>query len=200
MRKFTIVLIALTLIFGGLVAQVKLKVPAGRTPGETPNPNVTDRLTPVEDDKPLEEMLLLTPKQKAKVEEIKTAYQKEMNVWTAQLQNLRLDKQKAMQARDFEGAKKVTGQMFDLKKTMANARIDAIKAIYNEMNDGQKAIINEYCAQDGRGIGAMLGGRMCGDGQPKFRNRRNTLQEDPQGGLQRAGGLNQTKPQPSTVK
>jgi hypothetical protein len=168
MRKFTIVLIALTLIFGGLVAQVKLKVPAGRTPGETPNPNVTDRLTPVEDDKPLEEMLLLNEKQKAKVEEIKTAYQKEMNVWTAQLQNLRLDKQKAMQARDFESAKKVTGQMFDLKKTMANARIDAIKAIYNEMNDGQKAIINEYCAQDGRGIGAMLGGRMCGDGQPKF--------------------------------
>ena len=171
MRKLAIILIALTLIIGGLFAQANLKgakVPQGR-PSENPDYYVTDRLTPIDEGKSLQEMLLLTPKQTEKIEEIKTALQKQMNVWIAQHQNLRLDKQKAMQSRDFEGAKKVTGQMFDLKKTMANARIDAFKAIYNEMTAGQKAVIEENCGRDGNGIGALLGGRMCGDG---FRQRR----------------------------
>lgn len=172
MRKLTIILIALTLIVGGLFAQANIKdrkVPAGRTPGEDPNPKLKDRLTPIEEDKSLEEMLVLSPKQTAKIDEIKTNLQKQMNVWIAQHQNLRLDKQKAMQSRDFDGAKKVTGEMFDLKKIMANARIDAIQAIFNELTDGQKAIVKDSCEKDGNGIGALLGGRMCDD---SFRQKR----------------------------
>jgi len=203
MRKLAIILIALTLIIGGLFAQANLKgakVPAGRAPSENPDYYVTDRLTPIDEGKSLQEMLLLTPKQTEKIEEIKTALQKQMNIWIAQHQNLRLDKQKAMQSRDFEGAKKVTGQMFDLKKTMANARIDAFKAIYNEMTAGQKAVIEENCGRDGNGIGALLGGRMCGDGFRQRRGYRGWLQERPESGLQKAGDLNRTPTQPSTVK
>lgn len=203
MRKFTVVLIALTLIIGGLVAQVNLKDrtgAAGRTPGENPNIKVTDRLTPTDEEKPLNEMLMLSSKQNTKIEEIKAELQKQMDVWTGQIQKLRTDKQKAMQNRDFEGAKKVTGQMFDLKKTMANARIDAIQAIFNELNADQKAVVKEYCGKDGRGIGALLGGRMCGDGQRLRRTSSATLQEKPQSGLKKASDLNKTKPEPSTVK
>lgn len=198
MRKLTIILIALTLVVGGLVAQVNLKDRAGavgRTPGEDPKMNVKDRLTPIEEEKTLEEMLLLTPKQSAKIEEIKTELQKQMNVWIAQFQNLRLDKQKAMQSRDFAGAKKITGQMYDLKKTMANARIDAMQAIFNEMNADQKAVIAENCDRDGDGIGALLGGRMCDDNFRQRRGFRRGMTNDPDDKpIRRNGALRPVKP------
>lgn len=198
MRKLTIILIALTLVVGGLVAQVNLKDrrgPVGRVAGEDAPMEVKDRPVPIIEDKPLEEMLLLTPKQSAKIEEIKTALQKEMNVWIAQFQNLRLDKQKAMQSRDFAAAKKVTAQMYDLKKTMANARIDAIQAIYNEMTADQKAVIEEYCGKDGDGIGALLGGRMCDDNFRQRKGYRHGRTDDPDDRpIRRNGALRPVKP------
>lgn len=187
MKHLTIILIALTLISGSLFAQSSLndkKMAAGRTPDD--NGKLVDRLKPIDNPMTIKEMLNLSDKQTKKMDELKTALQKQINTMNAQIQNLALDKEKAMKDEDFNNAKKLNGQIFDLKKAMANARIDHMQAMLKELSADQKAIIKEQCQLKG---GMMMGQNwnqqgMCGGfhgrsmGHGMMKRTRNPEDED----------------------
>ena len=80
----------------------------------------------------------LTEAQMNKIEDLKTAHHKTMIQKHAEIQVKEVDLNTARKNQDFDQTKKITAQIFDLKKDMQLAKIDHQKAIWNQLTDEQK--------------------------------------------------------------
>jgi len=173
MKKLSIITLSLVLLTGLLFAQgVTPKKDMQVPPSPTMNPNLKPRLMP--DDAPMMmmEKLDLSKDQIAKLEDIRLDHQKRMNTLRAEVENLQLDIQKAMQAEKYNDAKKLNDTIFMKRKDMANARVDHIQAMMKELTADQKEIAKEHFmrARMGRGQGfhgkgdCMMQGKGMGQG------------------------------------
>jgi hypothetical protein len=121
-------------------------------PAPNQNPNLKPRLTP--DDAPMfmMEQLNLSKDQMAKLQDVRLEHQKRMNTLRAEVENLRLDIQKAIQGEKYSDAKKLNDTLYQKKKDMANAAIDHIQAMMKELTSDQKEIAKEHFMMRGQGF------------------------------------------------
>lgn len=173
MKKISIITLALMLLTGMMFAQgttpkhKNMQVP----PNASQNPNLKDRLVPDDAPMPMLEMLNLSKDQLAKFQDLRLNHQKKMNTLQAEVENLRLDIQKALRAEKYADAKKLNDTLFNKMKEMANARIDHMQAMLKELTAEQKEMAREHfmmMGMGGPGKGHMMGagkGHMMGRGK-----------------------------------
>ncbi len=82
--------------------------------------------------------LKLTPEQQKKIDTLKDEHKKYMNLKEAALQNLRIDKQNAMQAEDYAKVKSLNKNISDLELEIANKQADHHQAMMKELTPEQK--------------------------------------------------------------
>ncbi|MDO9576953.1 MAG: Spy/CpxP family protein refolding chaperone [Candidatus Cloacimonadales bacterium] len=83
--------------------------------------------------------LELTDAQKEQIENLQINHKKEMIQLKADIDILQVDKHKAMQDHDFKELKKLTGKIFDLKKSIAIKQVEHQEAIWNVLTPEQQA-------------------------------------------------------------
>ncbi|MDP8204019.1 MAG: Spy/CpxP family protein refolding chaperone [Candidatus Tenebribacter mawsonii] len=84
------------------------------------------------------EELDLTDEQKEQVEDLRISSKKEMIVAGSDLKLLEIDKRIAMKNKDFKLAKKLTGDIFEIKQEMAENRIEQQKQRWNFLTPEQQ--------------------------------------------------------------
>ncbi len=87
--------------------------------------------------------LNLTDAQKKKFENMKTDHKKFMNLKQAEMDNLHIDKQKAMRAEDYAKVKQLNKNIADLELVIENARVDHKADMMKELTAEQKAKIKD---------------------------------------------------------
>ncbi len=82
--------------------------------------------------------LKLSKDQKDKIERLRASHQKQMNTLQAELENLEIDLQAAIDKDNFKAAKDLNKTIFNKKLQIADARIDHMEAVLKELNADQK--------------------------------------------------------------
>lgn len=137
MKKITVITLASLMLIGMLFAQVR----TDGTPAN--NPQLKPRL--VEDRTGMDRYkeMNLTETQQKKLDELRLSHQKSMNTVDAEIQNLQLDINKAIQNEDFANAKKLTQQLYDKKMNRANVQIDHKENVMKQLTAEQKKMFSE---------------------------------------------------------
>ena len=111
------------------------------------------------------DQLDLTKEQQKKFETLRTAHQKQMNTYKAEMENLQIDHKAAMKSQNFKQAKALNKQISDKKLMMADAKIDHMEAMFKELTPEQKEKAGDMFMMMGRGHGkGMKGKGMRGHG------------------------------------
>jgi Spy/CpxP family protein refolding chaperone len=108
----------------------------------------------------------LTKEQLKKMEALRDEHMKYLNVKQAELENLRIDKQNAMKAEQFDKAKRANKSIADLQLFIENAMVDHKAAMMKELTPEQKAKMMEMKPQGMKGMKHGKG-RGMKDGQCK---------------------------------
>lgn len=143
MKNLILIALAALLLSGLLFAQA----------GMAKNPNAHPGMGPMKD-------MNLTDAQKTKVEELRLSHQKQMNTLDAEIQNLEMDMQQAMQKEDFVNARKLTKQLNDKRLVAAYARIDHMEAMLKQLTPEQKEKAKGMFMGMGKGMGMGHGNGM----------------------------------------
>ena len=105
--------------------------------------------------------LNLTKEQKVKFDAMKDEHMKFMNSKQAEMENLQIDKQNAMQAQQYDKAKLINKNISDLELVITNAMVDHKAEMLKELTPEQKAKFQEMMPMGMRGHGQGMG--MKGD-------------------------------------
>jgi Spy/CpxP family protein refolding chaperone len=90
---------------------------------------------------PMQDMMKqldLTKEQQKKLDVLRDEQEKFMNTKKAELENLQIDKQNAMQAEDYTKAKQINKSISDLQLVIDNAMVDHRAAMLKELTPEQK--------------------------------------------------------------
>ena len=186
MKKILIISLILGLAIAGLFAQMHMmgnKKGAMNHQGKGPMMNCMDELN-------------LTDAQITKFAEARAAFQKQENVLSAEIENLRIDAMAAMKAEDFKRVKEIQKTISDKELMIKNAHVDMMAAHMKELSKEQKQIMQKnmpmmmgMMAHGGngmhqgmhqgmkQGMGHGMRNGNCDDcddcdGEPKFKNRK----------------------------
>ena len=145
MKKILIISLILGLAIAGLFAQMHMmgnKKGAMNHQGKGPMMNCMDELN-------------LTEAQITKFAEARAAFQKQENVLSAEIENLRIDAMAAMKAEDFKRVKEIQKTISDKELMIKNAHVDMMAAHMKELSKEQKQIMqkNWMHLQDGTADG-----------------------------------------------
>lgn len=112
--------------------------------------------------------LNLTKEQQKKFDTMKDDHMKFMNSKQAEMENLQIDKQNAMQAEQYDKAKSINKNITDLHLVLANAMVDHKADMLKELTPEQKAKFMEMkpMGKPGMGMG-MKGCKGMKDGKGK---------------------------------
>jgi len=160
MNKIITLAITLLMLAGMLFAQPVDKVnPNVKTaPVAGMNENLIARPMPMDQPMDMMQMLDLDKTQQDKLSKLRDDFMKLMNTKRAELENLKIDLQNAIEKEDYAKAKNVTKQISDKKLEIAYARIDHMQAMMKELNAEQKEIAKKmFGRMHGRGHGMMQG-------------------------------------------
>lgn len=108
-------------------------------------------------DKNMMKELNLSEAQIKKLEDMKAEHVKQLNTNKARMQNLQIDKNKAMQAEEYARVKQLNKNIADLELEMSNLQVDHHQAMLKELNVEQKAKFQEMRKMGNR---AMKDGKM----------------------------------------
>jgi len=89
------------------------------------------------------EELELTAAQKEQMEELRTNSKKEMISAESEIKLLEIDKKSALKDKNFKLAKKLTGDIFEIKQEMAEVRIEQQEQRWNILTPEQQAKAEE---------------------------------------------------------
>jgi len=103
--------------------------------------------------------LELTKEQQKKIETLRDDHMKVMNVKKAEMENLQIDKQKAMKAEQYDKAKGINKSIADLQVVIENAMVDHKAAMMKELTAEQKAKLMEMKQMGMKGKGKGKGMR-----------------------------------------
>jgi Spy/CpxP family protein refolding chaperone len=95
---------------------------------------------------PMQDMMKqldLTKEQQKKLDVLRDEHEKFINTKQAELENLQIDKQNAMQAEDYIKAKQINKSISDLQLVIENARVDHRAAMLKELTPEQKEKMKE---------------------------------------------------------
>jgi Spy/CpxP family protein refolding chaperone len=164
MKKYILLAMSLILALGMLVAQPVMKHNPNAIPGPkvNDNPNLKARLTDDGTGMGRWADLDLSDKQKAKLEELRTEFQKRTNLAEAEIENLHLDIETALKNDNYAKAKELTNQVFNKKAALAVARIDHMQAVMKELNKEQQEKARDMFMMQHRGNMMMKGMRGMG--------------------------------------
>ncbi|HNX38237.1 MAG TPA: hypothetical protein PL124_03270 [Candidatus Cloacimonadota bacterium] len=100
----------------------------------------------------------LTKEQKAKIENLRAAFQKQMNTLEAEVQNLKIDLMTAIDKDNFKSAKELNKALFAKKLQIADQKLDHMEAVLKELNGDQKDIARKMfkmhqMRNEGKGMG-----------------------------------------------
>ena len=84
------------------------------------------------------EELELTDTQKEQMEELRISSKKEMITAESEIKLLEIDKKSALKDKDFKRAKKIVGDIFEIKQEMAENRIEQHEQRWNILTPEQK--------------------------------------------------------------
>lgn len=87
--------------------------------------------------------LNLTKEQQKKLDGMRDDHMKYMNTKQAEMENLHIDKQNAIQAEQYDKVKQINKNISDLELVIANAMVDHRAAIMKELTPEQKAKMQE---------------------------------------------------------
>lgn len=94
-------------------------------------------------DKGMMKELNLTETQIKKLENLKAEHAKQMNTNKARMQNLQIDKEKAMKAEEYTKVKQINKTIADLELEISNLQVDHHQAMMKELTAEQKAKFEE---------------------------------------------------------
>lgn len=105
--------------------------------------------------------LNLTKEQLKKIDQLRDEQKKFINLKQAALDNLRIDKQNAMQTEDFAKVKTINKSIADAELELANKQVDHRQAMLKELTPEQKEKMKELMPMKGKmGMGMMKDKRM----------------------------------------
>ena len=167
MKKILIITLALMLLTGMMFAQGTIPKHNMQVPSSpNQNPNLKDRLVPDDAPMPMLGKLNLSKDQMTKFQDLRLNHKKKMNTLEAEVENLRLDIQKALRSEKYADAKKLNDTLFNKMKEMANSRIDHMQTMLKELSADQKEIAREHFMMMGMGgFGGPGKGHMMGRGK-----------------------------------
>lgn len=113
--------------------------------------------------------LKLTPEQQQKIDNLRDEHKKYLNLKEANLQNMRIDKQNAMQAEDYAKVKTLNKNISDLELEIANKQIDHHQAMMKELTQEQKDMMKKFM---GKGMGMGKGPGMMDDSKPMMQHHK----------------------------
>jgi Spy/CpxP family protein refolding chaperone len=115
--------------------------------------------------------LNLTKEQKAKIQALHDENKKFMNTKQAELKNLRIDKQNAMQAENYAKVKQLNKNISDMELVIANKQVDHQQDIMKELTAEQKAKLEEFRLQRAKMGKGMQDHKMMNNKMGKMGNR-----------------------------
>jgi Spy/CpxP family protein refolding chaperone len=113
--------------------------------------------------------LKLTPEQQKKIDALRDEHKKYLNLKEATLQNLRIDKQNAMQTEDYAKVKTLNKNISDLELEIANKQVDHHQAMMKELTPEQKELLKQHM---GNGMGMGRDKPRMDDGKPMMQHHK----------------------------
>lgn len=113
--------------------------------------------------------LKLTPEQKKKIDDLRDEHKKYLNLKEATLQNLRIDKQNAMQAEDYAKVKTLNKNISDLELEIANKQVEHHQAMMKELTTEQKEQMKQFM---GKGMGMGKDKPCMDDSKPMMQHHK----------------------------
>lgn len=113
--------------------------------------------------------LNLTEAQIKKLETLRTEHVKQLNTNKARLENLQIDKNKALKADEYAKVKQLNKNIADLELEISNLQVDHHQAMMKELTAEQKAKFEEMRRM---GMKGMQDGKMHNRMEMKQQNRR----------------------------
>jgi Spy/CpxP family protein refolding chaperone len=107
----------------------------------------------------------LTPEQQKKIDALRDEHKKFMNTKKAELQNLHIDKQNAMQAEDYTKAKQVNKSINDMQLIIENSMVDFRAAMAKELTPEQREKLRKMMPMGPQGKQMMMNHKMMKDGK-----------------------------------
>lgn len=156
MKHIILIAIAALMLTGVLFSQPNMVRNPQTQPGmgTNDNPKLKERLAVDEPGNGPMLELGLSEAQKTKIEELRLSHQKQMNTLEAEIENLEMDMQQAMNKEDFANARKLTKQLNDKRLVVANARIDHMEAMLKQLTPEQREKAKGmFMHQPGMGMG-----------------------------------------------
>ncbi len=142
MKKIIFLTLALIFVCGALLAQTD-------APKDRSNPKVqSEGIKSPKPEMPMQkclEELKLTDAQKKKWEELKISFEKNKNTLQAEIENLRIDLQKALKDENYKQAKDLNKQIATKRNVLADAKVDFLAAGMKELTPEQKATLKKIC-------------------------------------------------------
>jgi predicted RNase H-like nuclease (RuvC/YqgF family) len=133
MKKIIVISLVLAMTTGILLAQNM-----GRMPGRNDAPMMRARPNPMQ--RGWEE-LNLSEAQMEKFGEARAAFERQNNILSAEIENLKLDVVEAMRKENIRQAKELNQQISAKELQIKNARVDLMANHLKELNKDQKAIM-----------------------------------------------------------
>jgi predicted RNase H-like nuclease (RuvC/YqgF family) len=133
MKKIIVISLVLAMTTGILLAQNM-----GRMPGRNDAPMMRARPNPMQ--RGWEE-LNLSEAQMEKFAEARAAFERQNNILSAEIENLKLDVVEAMRKENIRQAKELNQQISAKELQIKNARVDLMANHLKELNKDQKAIM-----------------------------------------------------------
>jgi predicted RNase H-like nuclease (RuvC/YqgF family) len=133
MKKIIVISLVLAMTTGILLAQNM-----GRMPGRNDAPMMRARPNPMQ--RGWEE-LNLSEAQMEKFGEARAAFERQNNILSAEIENLKLDVVEAMRKKNIRQAKELNQQISAKELQIKNARVDLMANHLKELNKDQKAIM-----------------------------------------------------------
>jgi predicted RNase H-like nuclease (RuvC/YqgF family) len=133
MKKIIVISLVLAMTTGILLAQNM-----GRMPGRNDAPMMRARPNPMQ--RGWEE-LNLSEAQMEKFAEARAAFERQNNILSAEIENLKLDVVEAMRKKNIRQAKELNQQISAKELQIKNARVDLMANHLKELNKDQKAIM-----------------------------------------------------------
>lgn len=91
----------------------------------------------------------LSKEQMQKLEDLRQEHQKFMNTKKAEIKNLQIDKENAMESGGYDKVKAINKQISDLELAIANAKVDHHQAMMKELTKEQQEKFNQMMHKKG---------------------------------------------------
>jgi len=144
MKKIMFLTLTLIFVCGALLAQTN-------APKDRSNPRAqTEEIKTPNPERPMQkclEELKLTDAQKKRFEELKINFEKTKNTTQAEIENLRIDLQKALKDENYQRAKELNKQISAKRNALADAKVDFLADRMKELTAEQKATLKKNMPQ-----------------------------------------------------